>query len=151
MAAVIGEPASRTSKVVVSGHCGGEMTESEATRFAQEWVAAWNSRDLERILSHYADDVELTSPLVPKILGSDQLSVRGKANLRAYFRRGLDAYPDLKFTLWGAYAGVQSVIVHYESVRGMSSAELMRIRSDGRVSEVLAHYAAPASSVAPAR
>jgi len=84
------------------------MTESEATRFAQEWVAAWNSRDLERNLSHYADDVELTSPLVPKILGSDQLSVRGKANLRAYFRRGLDAYPDLKFTLWGAYAGVRA-------------------------------------------
>ena len=54
------------------------MTESEATRFAQEWVAAWNSRDLERILSHYADDVELTSPLVPKVLGGDQLSVRGK-------------------------------------------------------------------------
>ena len=125
------------------------MTESEATRFAQEWVAAWNSRDLERILSHYADNVEVTSPLVPKVLGGDQLSVRGKANLRD-FRRGLDAYPDLKFTLWGAYAGVQSVIVHYESVRGMGSAELMRIRLDGRVSEVLAHYAAPASSVAPA-
>jgi len=120
------------------------MTESEATRFAQEWVAAWNSHDLERILSHYADDAELTSPLVQKILGDDQHSVRGKANLRAYFRRGLDAYPDLKFTLWGAYAGVQSVVVHYESVRGMGSAELMRIRSDGRVSEVVAHYAAPA-------
>ena len=86
------------------------MTESEATRFAQEWVAAWNSRDLERILSHYADDVEVTSPLVPKILGSDQLSVRGKANLREYFRRGLDAYPDLKFTL-GARTPAFGVIV----------------------------------------
>ena len=126
------------------------MLESEATRFAHEWMAAWNSRDLERILSHYADDVELTSPLVPKILGGDSLTVRGKANLRAYFRRALDAYPDLKFTLWGAYAGVQSVVVLYESVRGMGSAELMRIGSDGRVSEVLAHYAAPVSSVAPA-
>ena len=119
------------------------MTESEATRFAQEWVAAWNSRDLERILSHYADDVELTSPLVHKILGDNQHSVRGKANLRAYFRRALDGYPDLKFTLWGAYAGVQSVVIHYESVRGMGAAELMRIQSDGRVSEVVAHYAAP--------
>ena len=45
--------------------------ESEATRFAREWVAAWNSHDLERILSHYADDAELTSPLVQKILGDD--------------------------------------------------------------------------------
>ncbi len=27
------------------------MTESEAQAFADEWVAAWNSHDLDRILS----------------------------------------------------------------------------------------------------
>jgi ketosteroid isomerase-like protein len=39
------------------------MTEAEAEVFALEWVAAWNSRDLERILQHYTEDVEITSPL----------------------------------------------------------------------------------------
>jgi len=24
-----------------------------AARFAREWIAAWNSHDLERVLSHY--------------------------------------------------------------------------------------------------
>ena len=58
------------------------MTESEATRFAQEWVAAWNSRDLERILSHYADDVEVTSPLVPWIsCGAYMAGVLGVATI----------------------------------------------------------------------
>ena len=123
------------------------MTESEATRFAQEWIAAWNSRDRERILSHYSDDVELTSPLVQKVLGDGQNSVRGKRNLRAYFRRGLDAYRDLKFTFWGAYPGVQSVVVHYQSVHGMGSAELMRFDAEGRVSQVIAHYRATTSAV----
>jgi ketosteroid isomerase-like protein len=36
------------------------------TTFAQEWIAAWNARDLELILAHYADEVELSSPFVLK-------------------------------------------------------------------------------------
>jgi hypothetical protein len=122
------------------------MTESDARRFAQEWVEAWNSHELERILSHYADDAVLTSPLVHQIAGGDQHSLRGKPALRAYFERGLAAYPDLTFILWGVYAGVESVVVHYQSVRGMGSAELMRIGPDGRVSEVIAHYRSRESS-----
>jgi hypothetical protein len=35
-----------------------------AREFAAEWIAAWNSGDLERILSHYADDFEIRSPLI---------------------------------------------------------------------------------------
>lgn len=48
------------------------MLESEAAGFAQEWIATWNSHDLEQILTHYSDEVLLTSPLVEKILGDGQ-------------------------------------------------------------------------------
>ncbi len=48
------------------------MLESEAAGFAQEWIATWNSHDLEQILTHYSDEVLLTSPLVEKILGAGQ-------------------------------------------------------------------------------
>ena len=34
-----------------------------------EWIASWNSHDLDRILNHYADDVEVVSPLVETVLG----------------------------------------------------------------------------------
>jgi SnoaL-like protein len=122
------------------------MTEAQANHFAQEWVAAWNSHDLERILGHYSDDIELTSPLVQQIVGAGEPVVRGKAALRAYFRRGLEAYPNLRFTLWGAYPGVESVVLHYESVRGLRSAEWMRLNDSGRVCQVVAHYAAPAAT-----
>ena len=33
-----------------------------AERFADEWIAAWNSYDLNAILSHYAEDVVFHSP-----------------------------------------------------------------------------------------
>jgi hypothetical protein len=119
------------------------VTESEANQFAAEWVEAWNSHDLERILAHYSEDVELISPLVQKVLGTGEDWVRGKADLRTYFSRGLAAFPDLKFQLWGAYPGVESVVVHYQSVAGRASAEFMRLDGDGRVSQVIAHYSSP--------
>jgi len=28
---------------------------------ASEWIAAWNARDLERVLAHYTNDAEMTS------------------------------------------------------------------------------------------
>jgi SnoaL-like protein len=116
------------------------MTESEAALFADRWVSAWNSHDLEAILSHYSDDVELTSPLVTSILSEGQSLVSGKANLRDYFRRGLEAYPDLRFTLRAAYPGARSVVVLYGSIRGLRAAELMELDAEGRVARVVAHY-----------
>ena len=35
-----------------------------AERFAAEWVEAWNAHDLERVLSHYAEDFEMSSPYI---------------------------------------------------------------------------------------
>ncbi len=122
---------------------GLAMTEADATRFADEWIAAWNSHNLELILGHYSDDATLTLALVARILGPGQVTVCGKPALRDYFQRGLDLYPDLSFTLWGCYPGVDSFVVHYQGVRGLRAAELMRVDAAGRVCEVVAHYASP--------
>jgi hypothetical protein len=121
------------------------MTDDEALLTARGWIAAWNSHDIDRILSHYSDTIELTSPLVSRILGTEINVVSGKVALRQYFLRGLEAFPDLTFQLWGAYPGHESLVVHYESVRGLGAAEFMRIDSSGRVCEVVAHYTSPAS------
>lgn len=119
------------------------LTDEQALRIAREWVDAWNSHDIDRIMSHYTDDAVLTSPLVGRILGGDQTCVRGSAELRSYIHRGLEAFPKLRFNLWRAYPGQDSVVVNYESVRGLRAAEYMRLDSSGRVREVVAHYAAP--------
>jgi ketosteroid isomerase-like protein len=37
------------------------MTSGEAQAFADEWIAAWNSHDLDRVLSHYAPEVVFLS------------------------------------------------------------------------------------------
>lgn len=117
------------------------MTEAEAQEFALEWIAAWNSHDLERILGHYAEEAEVTSPLVESVLGPGKVTVRGKGALRAYWGTALDRYPELRFTLYRAYAGVRSVVLHYRSVQGLVGVECMELDDSGQVSRVLAHYA----------
>jgi hypothetical protein len=115
------------------------MTKTDLADFAQEWIAAWNAHDLERILEHYADDAELVSPFVANLTGSDG-SVRGKAALRDYFARGLKAFPTLHFELVRIYSGVRSCVLEYRSVNGLRTAELMEFDEQGKVRRVLAHY-----------
>jgi hypothetical protein len=43
-------------------------TKIEVVEFAEHWVAAWNSHDLKKIMTHYEDDVELISPAAAQIL-----------------------------------------------------------------------------------
>ena len=67
------------------------MTKDEILHLANDWIAAWNSHDLDAIMSHYEDTVELTSPVAAQLLGVPDGKVIGKANLRAYFQRGLES------------------------------------------------------------
>ena len=85
------------------------MTKDEAWKLANHWVAAWNAHDLDLIMAHYDDAIELTSPVAAQLLGTPDGKVVGKANLRAYFQRGLEAYPELRFHLEDVLWGVNSV------------------------------------------
>ena len=68
------------------------FSEAEARQFAQGWVEAWNSHDLDAVMSHYAAEVVLTSPTAARLLGDPSGRVAGKAAVRSYFERGLEAY-----------------------------------------------------------
>lgn len=125
------------------------MTNEQARIFADEWVAAWNAHDLDRVLRHYRDDVVVTTALAARVLGDGSRGVRGKAALRAYWSRALEQYPALEFTLHAAFPGVDSVVIHYRSVSDLVAMEFMRFDAEGRVSEVAAHYL-PRADVASA-
>jgi predicted ester cyclase len=115
------------------------MTEDKARSLAHDWVAAWNSHDLNAIMEHYDESVELTSPVAAKLLGTDGVVV-GKANLRAYFQRGLDAYPNLHFQLKDVLWGMHSVVLYYTNQNRTPVAEFMQISPDGMVTQVVANY-----------
>lgn len=111
-------------------------------RLAERWLGAWNAHDLDAILSHYAEDVEFTSPFVVRLTADPSGTLRGKTALRDYFSRGLAAYPDLRFELIRVLTGVDSVTLYYRSVNGLYAAETMQVGGDGLVKRVWAHYGA---------
>ncbi|MBC8011981.1 MAG: nuclear transport factor 2 family protein [Burkholderiales bacterium] len=109
-------------------------------RCAREWLAAWNAHDLDEIVAHYADAVEFRSPFVAKLLGRADGTIRGRAELRDYFARGLAAYPALKFEFIRLYTGVNSCVLEYRSVNNLRAAETMEFDATGKISRVVAHY-----------
>jgi ketosteroid isomerase-like protein len=116
------------------------VTKDEAWKLAREWVAAWNAHDLEAIVAHYEDAVELTSPVAAQLMGTTDGKVVGKASLRAYFQRGLQAYPELHFDLEDVLWSVGSVVLYYTNQKGTRTAEFMELSAGGKVARVVAHY-----------
>jgi len=118
------------------------VTRDEAWNLANLWVAAWNAHDLDLIMTHYEDVIELTSPIAAQLLGKSDGKVVGKANLRAYFQRGLEAYPELYFRLVDVLWGVNSVVLYYTNQKGTRAAEFMELSAVGKVAQVVANYGA---------
>ncbi len=108
--------------------------------FASEWIESWNSHDLDRILSHYADDVEVTTPMIKVAMGIVDGTVYGKAAARQYWSAALQKVPDLHFELVESTQSVGSIAVYYKSVMGKMAIEVMFFNDDGKVNKVIAHY-----------
>jgi predicted ester cyclase len=66
--------------------------------------------------------------------------VIGKTNLRNYFKKGLDAYPNLKFVLKDMMWGMRSIVLYYMNQKGSRTAEFMEISPQGKVFRVVANY-----------
>lgn len=95
------------------------MTREEAEAFAEEWAAAFNNRDVERILRLYDDNVLFISPRAAAVVGES--AVRGKQALRAYWNRALSHVDSLTFVidrvLWDATAQ-ELAIVYLSDING---------------------------------
>ena len=108
--------------------------------FALEWVAAWNSHDLDRILSHYRDDFQMTSPFIVKMMNEASGTIKGKEKVRAYWARALEKIPDLHFDLIEVLGSVDSITIYYHAVLGKRAAEVLFFDEKGKVRRGIAHY-----------
>lgn len=111
-----------------------------AQHFAADWIEAWNSHDLARILSHYSEDFEMSSPYIAQIAGEPSGTLKGKTAVGAYWKLALARMPELRFELKEILVGAQSLALHYRGARGMA-AEVFFFDESGRVARAAAHYA----------
>jgi len=115
------------------------MDKDIAEQFALEWVEAWNSHDLDKILAHYADDFTMHSPIIKVIAGEPSGILHGKAKIRAYWSKALEQIPNLHFELIQTYCGANSVVINYVGHRGVV-AEVFVFNDAGKVAQAFAHY-----------
>ena len=110
-----------------------------AEAFAAEWIAAWNAHDLERILSHYADDFEMSSPFIVQRMGEASGRLRGKAAMRGYWGPAL-ADGALRFTLEDVLLGVDALTILYRRQDGQRVAETIEFDAARHAVRAAAHY-----------
>src|SRR5437879_9451625 len=101
----------------------------------RQWVEAWNSRDLERVLSLYAEDTEMTSDRIPALGFDASGTVRGKPTLRAYWSKALSMIPNLHFELIDTYVSPDSIVVFYQNERGKNICEYLRVDAEGKIKQ----------------
>lgn len=116
------------------------LTDEFANTFAQDWIDSWNAHDLDRILAHYTDDFEMTTPLIVTVMGEPSGTLKGKANIREYWQKALARRPQLKFNLHKITIGVNTLALHFDSDTGHNSVEWFFFNKDGQVEKSLAHH-----------
>ena len=109
-------------------------------KFAKEWIESWNSHNLEEILSHYAEDIEITTPMIKLATGGEADTLKGKENVANYWRKALKNIPDLHFELYDATFCVNSIALYYKSVMNKKAIEVMFFDENGKVNKMFAHY-----------
>jgi len=111
-----------------------------AEHFAQDWIDAWNCHDLDRILAHYADDFEFSSPKIVELMGERTGTIKGKDAIRPYWTKALARSPELTFELITILTGIDSIVLYYKGSGARLAAEVFEFGGGGLVRKSSAHY-----------
>ena len=105
--------------------------------FLPDLIRAWNSHNLERVLSHYSDDFELTSPIVKERLNMDGGTLKGKENVRIWWRRVLDKVPDFHLELVDSALATDSTVamIQKSSHNNKHVVSNFTFNDDGKISK----------------
>ena len=122
------------------------ISKDTAQKLADKWIEAWNSHNIDNIISQYSDDVIFTSPFVAKLLGDESGTISGKKALKSLFTKALEEYPDLKFELHDVLIGVNSLTLLYKSVNELLAAAVITLDSEGKIVKSILHFSIHASN-----
>jgi ketosteroid isomerase-like protein len=106
----------------------------------RDWIAAWNSHDLEQVLALYAEDSEMTSDRIPAFGFGASGTLHGKEKLRAYWGTALEMLPNLHFDLIDTYVSPDSIVVFYQNERGAKICEYLRLNAEGKIRQGSANH-----------
>jgi ketosteroid isomerase-like protein len=116
------------------------ISQQFAKSFADGWIRAWNNKDIEAIMGHYAEAVVFSSPFILKAKINGKGTIHGKTELRKYFEMALNNDAALHFDLKQIMVGIKSITLIYVRKKTMLASEVMILNDEGNVVEGLSHY-----------
>ena len=121
-------------------HDAARLATTNLAALGREWIAAWNSHDLERILALYAEDSEMTSDRIQALGLEASGTLQGKDRIRAYWGLALQRLPNLHFELIDTYVSPDSIVVFYQNERGAKICEYLRLNDEGKIRQGSANH-----------
>ena len=111
-----------------------------AIKFANDWIDSWNSKDMDRILNHYTDDFQMSSPLITERLGLPEGELKGKDTIREYWLPSLQSVPPLVFELIDVLVGINEITIYYNNINRRVVAETLTINDHGKATRGISQW-----------
>lgn len=111
--------------------------------FAQWWAQAWSNRDVDAVVSRFADDVRFVSPRAAEVTGNPVV-VGGEA-LRDYWQRAVGAVESIVFEVDQVLedaGGKHIVIVYTSNIDGLRrrACEFMQFDDEEKITSAEAMH-----------
>jgi ketosteroid isomerase-like protein len=107
------------------------MIAEQNKQIAQQWFAAFNTHDLEKLLSLYHEQAEHYSPKLKIRQPETNGLIKGKAALRSWWKDAFDRLPTLRYEVQKLTADTEQVFMEY--IRHVEGEEELRV---GEVLEI---------------
>ena len=112
------------------------MDTKQMTVAAKDWIMAWNSGNLKKILDHYTDDVILYSNAAKRRWNAADGKLMGKGAIENHFRKAFEEVPGMRLEFVKLLTGTEGVLLIYKRETGLMTADLVLFDHNGKIKEV---------------
>jgi hypothetical protein len=116
------------------------LSAEEIRAHASQWIAAWNQRDIEKIMEHYAEDIEFEANTVVRRWQKADGRLIGRDELRKHFELGLSLAPNLHFELEDVFFAPSGYAVLYRRDNGNRVLDIVELDARNKARKVKAFY-----------
>jgi ketosteroid isomerase-like protein len=106
----------------------------------EDWIEAWNAKDLDGIMRHYASSVVFEANTVVRRWSRPDGILRGADELREHFRMGLEMAPTLHFELEEVFTAPSGYAALYRRDNGNRVLDVVELDSSSKATNVKALY-----------
>ncbi len=121
------------------------LDEGWAIQFALDWIESWNSHDLDRVLSHCSEGLEVSSPIIVERLGREDGILKGKTAVGQYWSPSMSQEPPLRFELEDVLVGVNQLTIYYRNVGRRVVADTLTFDNSLKVASETAQWSVMSS------